>query len=184
MKLQIADIGEEGLHFERDLDDAAVRDLLAGGDVELLEGETSARLGLYLMRNESTVFVRGSITGSFTIACSRCLKPAAVDLRDDKVALTYLPKEAFAVEGEEIELDVDDLDTYAHDGETIDLGELLREHLLLAVPIAPLCEEGCPGIAVDGPANGAAEADAAPKSAWKAQLQALKGSLPSDKDSD
>ncbi len=187
LKLYIEDIGEEGVRFERDLDAPAVRELLQREGVgktraplSLCEGETFAKVRLSLTRMDSTVFVRGSMHGAFAIPCRRCLQAAPVELADDGVALTFLPREAFAIEGDEIELDVDDLDTYAHDGESLDLGDLLREHLMLAAPIAPLCREDCPGIeGVDPIAEVGefAEGDKKAISGWKAKLEQLRGSL-------
>jgi uncharacterized protein len=185
LKLNIADIGEEGIRFERDLDTPAVRALLQSTGVgkkreplELADGEASAEVRLWLTRMDSTVFVRGSMRGAFVVPCRRCLQPAPVALQDDGVALTFLPREAFAIEGDEIELDVDDLDTYAHDGETLEIGDLLREHLMLAAPIAPLCREDCPGIAPEGGADTSAEAgETTSNSGWKAKLEQLRGSL-------
>lgn len=185
--MNIEDIGEEGIRFERDLDTPAVRELLQSEGVgkeraplELCEGEAFAKVRLWLTRMDSTVFVRGSMHGAFAISCRRCLQPASVELKDDAVALTFLPREAFAIEGDEIELDVDDLDTYAHDGETLDLGDLLREHLLLAAPIAPLCREDCPGIESVAGASAGEPAEAGDRgsiSGWKAQLEQLRDSL-------
>jgi uncharacterized protein len=48
----------------------------------------------------------------------------------------------------------DDADTIAYDGETVVLDDLVRDELLLAIPMIPLCSESCPGISA-GPANSA-----------------------------
>ena len=34
----------------------------------------------------------------------------------------------------------------AYDGETVVLDDLVRDELLLGIPMIPLCSEGCPGI--------------------------------------
>jgi uncharacterized protein len=47
---------------------------------------------------------------------------------------------------EEQEIEDDDLDTaYYRDG-VIDLAELVREQLYLALPMKPLCQEACRGL--------------------------------------
>jgi uncharacterized protein len=38
-----------------------------------------------------------------------------------------------------------DAETYRLDGDRIDLEPMLRDALLLALPLAPLCDEACPG---------------------------------------
>jgi len=40
----------------------------------------------------------------------------------------------------------DEVDAYEFDGETVDLGEVVREELMLALPLSPLCEAGCEGV--------------------------------------
>jgi uncharacterized protein len=41
---------------------------------------------------------------------------------------------------------VDDADTLAYDGDVVVLDELVRDELLLGIPMIPLCSEACPGI--------------------------------------
>ncbi|MCK5800369.1 MAG: DUF177 domain-containing protein [Deltaproteobacteria bacterium] len=185
LTLNIAKLGEEAFSFERDLDDGTLRELLGGGSLELLAGETFAALRLVVTRMDNTVFIRGSMRGRFHVPCSRCLEPAAVTLDEENLALMFLPPAALAVDGEELELDIEDLATYAHDGERIDVGELLREYLLLAIPIAPLCHEACAGIpwSAATEAKGAKEDESVDGGAggvsvgWKAQLKRLSASL-------
>jgi uncharacterized protein len=48
--------------------------------------------------------------------------------------------------GEEVELTAEDLDVVTYSGETIALDDIVRDELVLEVPIVPLCSEDCPGI--------------------------------------
>jgi uncharacterized protein len=98
------------------------------------------------------VFVRGRMRGWFEVACSRCVKAARVPL-DEELTATYVPRsqvvgdqDADAVDEEGVELSVEDLDVNGYEGDEIDLEPLLREQLILAVPFAPLCSEGCKGL--------------------------------------
>jgi uncharacterized protein len=84
---------------------------------------------------------------------------------------------------DEIEADVkevfepsptDDADTYPLGADRVDLEPMLRDTLLLALPIAPLCRDDCQGpdpeehpVAVDDE-NGGDEAEAAPDPRWAA----------------
>jgi uncharacterized protein len=49
-------------------------------------------------------------------------------------------------EPEEIELTPEDADTLTYDGETVVLDSVVRDELILATPIFPLCSEDCAGI--------------------------------------
>ncbi len=94
---------------------------------------------------EQTVFARGALSGWIHVACSRCLGPVKLDVSED-FALTFLPKEQAPADDDEVELDEDDLDVAAHDGVQVDLTPILRDHVVLSVPYAPLCAEDCKGL--------------------------------------
>jgi uncharacterized protein len=51
-----------------------------------------------------------------------------------------------AADSEGAEVRDEDLDTFAFDGEKIDLEPVFREQFVLAVPFAPLCREDCKGL--------------------------------------
>lgn len=151
LKINIRDLPDVPLRVARKLDAGSVRALLEGV-VELAEGEGFAEIDLEVsamgeVSPAATIFVRGRMCGQFFVPCSRCLEPARISLSEDTLMLTYLPRAAYERElGDEVELDVEDLDSYAHDGEQLDFGSLLREHLVLSIPIAPRCDDSCPGI--------------------------------------
>ena len=77
----------------------------------------------------------GTLHVSWVGECRRCLEPtggvADVDVRE-----IY---ERSAVEGETFELD----------GDQVDLEPMAREQVLLALPLAPLCDDACVGPAPD-----------------------------------
>ncbi|MBW2732632.1 MAG: DUF177 domain-containing protein [Deltaproteobacteria bacterium] len=171
MKLNIDDIGDGGLRVKRELDGESVRKLLTEAKLELLAGEAFARLDVELRRMDTTIFVRGALEARFVIACSRCLGPASMEIEEKAMRLTFLPRAAWASMGEELELGVEDLDTYTHDGESIDLGVLVREQLVLTVPIAPLCHEGCTGI------ERMHEGDPSAAAGWQDALKRIKETM-------
>jgi uncharacterized protein len=80
-----------------------------------------------------TVVVQGTVRAPWEGECRRCLEEASGELSVDL-------REVFEpdpVDG--------DGDTYPIENEQIDLGVVLRELLALALPLAPLCRDGCPG---------------------------------------
>ncbi|GBE15099.1 MAG TPA: DUF177 domain-containing protein [Proteobacteria bacterium] len=92
----------------------------------------------------SQVLVKGDVRGHIFQNCSRCLKKYLHDVREkfslDLRSLSHVP------EGGELELGVCDLDVEFFQGDTLDLDHLLSEQLSLALPMKPLCSEGCGGL--------------------------------------
>ncbi len=86
----------------------------------------------------------GTVKTMLELLCSRCLDPlpwpvdAAFDLR-------YHPHTANIGEGER-EIEEDDLTTAFYEHDSIDLGQLIHEQLVLAEPMKPLCSEACHGL--------------------------------------
>ncbi|HEY8547810.1 MAG TPA: DUF177 domain-containing protein [Acidimicrobiales bacterium] len=78
-----------------------------------------------------TVIVQGTARAVWEGECRRCLEHAAGDLELDLREVF----EPHPVEGE----------TFPITDERIDVGAVLRELLALALPLAPLCSDDCPG---------------------------------------
>ncbi|HXW07321.1 MAG TPA: DUF177 domain-containing protein [Vicinamibacterales bacterium] len=88
------------------------------------------------------------VTGSFRtrleLDCSRCLEPFELPV-EASFDLRYFPQTANAGEGER-EIEEEDLTTaYYRDG-VLDVIDLLREQLQLALPMKPLHDEACRGL--------------------------------------
>ncbi len=64
--------------------------------------------------------------------CRRCLEPVTQPLE--------LDVDAIFVEGAG-----PDSDTYPIEGDWVDVGTVVREELMLALPLSPLCEDDCAG---------------------------------------
>lgn len=86
----------------------------------------------------------GRARTTLEVACSRCLEPFRVPV-DVPFDLAYLPQADNAGDPEH-EIKDEDLSTSFYRGETIDLGELLREQFYLALPMKPLHDENCRGL--------------------------------------
>jgi uncharacterized protein len=95
-------------------------------------------------RSGHEVRLRGKINASAEIDCDRCLKTVAVPV-ETEFDVTYVPAEDYQ-RSETAELQEDDLSLSVFDGETIDLDELVREQVLLALPARALCGEDCKGL--------------------------------------
>ncbi|MDQ3820205.1 MAG: DUF177 domain-containing protein [Acidobacteriota bacterium] len=95
-------------------------------------------------RTDREVRLRGRITARAEVDCDRCLKAVEVPV-ETEFDVTYVPSEDYRA-SEAAELQEEDLSLSVFDGVTIDVDELVREQILLALPSRALCGEGCRGI--------------------------------------
>lgn len=95
--------------------------------------------------NGQEVQLRGRITAQAEVDCDRCLKPVAVPI-DTKFDVTYIPAADYAAGAAAAELQEADLNVSVYEDETIDVDELVREQVLLALPRRALCREDCQGL--------------------------------------
>jgi uncharacterized protein len=99
---------------------------------------------VHLSKHGHDLLVRGSLAGPMELACGRCLEPftapAAIDFD-----LLLVPGPAYATAAQE-ELSPDDLDLDYYTGEIVDLESLLKEQVILMLPLKPLCDETCKGL--------------------------------------
>lgn len=135
------DIGPEGLRLERDLGRAELDEILRDVDANLDGAE--GRVEAAATRNGARVFVRARVRACFRVPCARCLEPADVRA-DGPVSLTYVPAPLAPAEGHE--LVEDDLEMLTYRGDEIDLSDVVRDQVLLALPIVALCRADCRGL--------------------------------------
>jgi uncharacterized protein len=93
------------------------------------------------------VFVNGHVKTRAAVECDRCLKqvelPVAADFELEYVTgPTYESSEA-------AELIEDEMSVSVFDGDSIDVDEIVKEQILLAVPTRTLCRPDCKGICPD-----------------------------------
>jgi uncharacterized protein len=99
---------------------------------------------VHLSKHGHDILVRGSIAGRLELACSRCLEPFAAPAAIE-FDLLLVPGPAHATAAD-AELGPDDLDLDYYTGEIVDLESILREQIILMLPLKPLCEESCKGL--------------------------------------
>ncbi len=106
---------------------------------------TEARVEGRATRRGESVAVRGKIEAGIETACDRCLGAIALPL-EVEFETAFIPQEKAAGAPENVELLPEDLGLAAFEGDAIDLDELVREQILLALPSRHLCREDCPGL--------------------------------------
>jgi uncharacterized protein len=150
------DLDAGGKHVRFVLRAAWIRGALEGTDVG--QGGTDGTIDLRLSKSGTDVVVRGTLAAELTVPCARCLEPAHVHVREPISALVIPASELGPVRGGDGDDSEDegvlagrDAEVIPYDGETVVLDDLVRDELLLAVPMIPLCSESCPGISPEHP---------------------------------
>jgi uncharacterized protein len=99
-----------------------------------------------LSRQNDRVRMAGRVEGMLEVACDRCLEPAKVPLAHD-FELFFEPRDRLEYEENvEIELDEPDTRTSFLTGGELEIGDVVLEQLLLALPMKPLCRDDCAGL--------------------------------------
>jgi uncharacterized protein len=120
----------------------------------------------------------GTARSELELPCSRCLEPFRLPV-DAPFDLRFLPATEMATQGER-EVQEEDFEISYYRDDQIDLNELLREQFYLALPMKPLCSEGCKGLCAQCGVN-LNTATCACEPAWEdPRLAALKGLVKGD----
>lgn len=95
--------------------------------------------------------LQGHLHGDIAPACARCLEPIAMAV-DRDLDLLYQPESVIG-ESAEVEIHTADTEVGFFAGAGIDVEEVAREQLLLAMPMQPLCRPECRGLCAHCGAN-------------------------------
>jgi uncharacterized protein len=104
------------------------------------------RLAAEAISTDSGVLVRGEASARVKTECGVCLAEIDLDLTAPVSAFLVPRPEAEAELGEE--LTPEDLEREWYDGDRFALDELVRDALVLELPMTPRCAEECRGEAV------------------------------------
>lgn len=88
--------------------------------------------------------IRGHIKGTIRPFCARCLEPIDTEV-DTDLDLLYQPA-SDVQSGQEVEIHEADIELAFFTGAGIEVEDVAREQMLLAVPMQPLCQVGCRGL--------------------------------------
>lgn len=144
MLIDIPRIPPEGLDLDEALEPASSH---LEGERDLVLRPGGRLRGRVEIVDKGTVHVRGRLESTVEIDCGRCLERYPVALGQE-LDLFYLPRAAGQDEAQEEEVELTDRDVVVgyYDADQLDLGEVVREQVLLALPLKPLCREDCRGL--------------------------------------
>jgi len=136
MAIKISDIPAEGLTLEID-------DKLMLSDMGT--ASTDVRAVLSIRPTGNGMFrVKGHIQASPLLECSRCLKKFPYPVNTEP-SFELVPISVMGTAPEQ-ELGKGDLDIEFYPGDEIEPNDLVREQLLIAVPMVPLHDPECKGL--------------------------------------
>ena len=113
-----------------------------------------------LARADGLITVTGVVEGTIVRQCVRCLReyddPLAFSIRaayaPEAKTVQRHPKQVdprkTRVVSAEVEAESEDAldDQYNYEGDHVELAPMVREHVILAAPMQPLCKEDCAGL--------------------------------------
>ncbi len=97
-----------------------------------------------LTESTQEIVVNGKFSTTMEVACDRCLEPASFPV-DAEFTLSYRPAES-APEAGESAIHGPELEVGFYEGDGIELSDVLREEILLLLPMQRVCREDCKGI--------------------------------------
>ena len=120
------------------------------GEIELFDNQLRQATALEvtgvaeLLGATEEIRVQGRMKVRMEAECDRCLDMASYEL-DNRFDLFYRP-EGTGIRSEEIELEEGETEIGYYTGDGLELKEIIREQVLLAMPMQRVCREDCKGI--------------------------------------
>ena len=108
------------------------------------DGDSMVQGEVRLLRTDRSILVKGTLHTEVKITCSRCLSLASC-LLTLNVEEEYFPV-ADVVSGASLPAPEEPGGFTIDEHHILDLTEAVRQHVLLATPMKPLCREDCAGL--------------------------------------
>jgi uncharacterized protein len=126
-----------------------VRPAWIRGQLEDHEANAGERDGSVVVRASKSghdVVVNGKLEAELSVPCARCLERFALPIKTE-IAVLYAPAPKLKTPDKtDYEFSAEEADTLPFDGETVVLDDLVKDEILLEIPMIPLCSESCPGM--------------------------------------
>ncbi len=158
MLVKIEEIRDEGLQVKKEMSLESLEAALEGSGFRPLE---PLAVSASLRRLSGGVLLEGKFTSRVVAECKRCLAESKLEL-PVSFTLNLVPESLARGEGLLDEEDaeekdkglgesggsfaLDDADEEVFDGKVIDLEPIVREQVLLALPMNAVCREDCRGL--------------------------------------
>jgi uncharacterized protein len=140
LPIRLSDIPAEGLSLDFQCDPALLDPL--GEGVSLVE---PVEVSLRITPQDDRYVIEGTVRGTVRIECDRCAAPVTLAV-NAPCAVDAVPAPPGTDAGERGGLLLGELDVTFVPGALLNVQDLVREQLLLQVPMRVLCREDCAGL--------------------------------------
>jgi uncharacterized protein len=147
MEFKVSELEREPIDFDLELAPGAVDlgeeavqqgSLAAAGQAEVLHEHRGPKDIVADIR------LRGRFAGNFQVPCARCVEPVEIPLAAD-FDLIFRPAEADA-EAAERSITAPETEIGYYQKDSLSLEDVLREQVLLSLPVRTLCKPDCKGL--------------------------------------
>jgi uncharacterized metal-binding protein YceD (DUF177 family) len=153
--IPLHDLDTHGKDFSFSLDESWLNAVFAGSGFKGDVSQGPGRVDVHAQRNGQEILVHGHAKARLLGECGRCLKDMPIDVQAD-IATLYAPadpsnqarRSARAREDEDIEIDPEAPDREYYSGDQVVIDDLVRDYLMLEVPMQLRCDLGwaCPNL--------------------------------------
>lgn len=145
--IPVIDVDEDGKDYSFPVEASWLDRVLADADLRADPEAPPGELSVHVQKNGKELLLTGHVHVGLVGRCVRCLEDAKLAIDTDITALLE------QVRGKrnappELELSAEDLDRGTYSGDELVLDDLVREQLVVEVPMQPVCREDCKGLQV------------------------------------
>ncbi len=146
MKLTLAEIGQGKQNVSRTLELSLLKDIFSGDLSSKFLVSSDHQIDCIVEIIGTDVVLIGDLKLHLSTDCSYCLKEFKIAV-PVSFSMTLIPKQKVPIDIEDdLELKKEDLMECFYEGDSIDLGGIIREQIMLALPMYPRCSENCQGL--------------------------------------
>ncbi|MDO9575257.1 MAG: DUF177 domain-containing protein [bacterium] len=114
-------------------------------ELDISELEEMALCRFVLTKSKKRVRIKGDVSFKLNITCARCLEVITKQF-NEKVDCIFKQESPCIIKEEEIALTTTDTEKYYYAGDEVNITPFVRDTILLAIPIKPLCTPDCRGL--------------------------------------
>jgi uncharacterized protein len=139
LRIKIKEIPESGYGVDRAIAPEELRDALKDEEADFARSVVAISLVLHKVGED--IVVNGRLKATLGVSCVACLGPTRFEAN---VPLNAV----FRPEADEDDQDADPQseDVFPHDRKEVDLWPMVREQIILALPMSVRCREQCKGL--------------------------------------
>lgn len=139
MKLDLSEIARTvGMHAEVDIDEPGMPKEEGAESAGHIKGRIN------VSNTGSLLVITGKVSAGLNFECSRCLAPFTMPVEAEIEEDLKLEKVGDTIQA--LPLDEDESDIEIIKNNILDVHELVRQNLVLELPIRPICSEDCKGL--------------------------------------